>query len=98
MNTSHYNIILLSNNLNSTKTIAVHNKFISKKKTPLMKKYSKKNTLQSYFIQSKKHVYHTYSSNPVVLKDIHIYMYLFCGRPRRRPVDGADVNFFSSES
>ena len=65
-----------------------------KKKTPLTKKYSKKNPLELYFIQSKKHVHHTYSSNPVVLKDIHIYMYLFCGRPCRRPVDGADVNFF----
>ena len=29
-----------------------------------------------------------------MLKDIHIYMYLFCGRPCRRPVDGADVNVF----
>ena len=36
-----------------------------------------------------------YSSNPVVLKEIHIYMYLFCGRPCQMPVDGADVNFFS---
>ena len=45
-------------------------------------------------IDSKLYFDHNYSSNPVVLKDIHIYMYLFCGRPCRRPVDGADVNFF----
>ena len=66
-----------------------------KKKTPLTKKYLKKNPLELYFIQSKKHVHHTYSSNPVVLKDIHIYMYLFCGRPCRRPVDGGGRQFFS---
>jgi len=45
-------------------------------------------------IDSKLYFDHNYSSNPVVLKDIHIYMYLFCGRPCRRPVDGADVNFW----
>ena len=28
----------------------------------------------------------------------YIYMYLFCGRPCRRPVDGADVNFFKKAS
>ena len=44
-------------------------------------------------VDSKLYFDHNYSSNPVVLKDIHIYMYLFCGRPCRRPVDGADVNF-----
>ena len=68
-----------------------------KKKLHLPKIF-KKNPLELYFIQSKKHVHHTYSSNPVVLKDIHIYMYLFCGRPCRRPVDGADVNFFIYEN
>ena len=74
------------------KTIDTHH--ISQKKNSTYQKIFKKNPLESYFIQSKKHVHHTYSRNPVVLKDIHIHMYLFCGRPCRRPVDGADVNFF----
>ena len=47
-------------------------------------------------VDSKLYFDHNYSSNPVVLKDIHIYMYLFCGRPCRRPVGWTEVSVWST--
>ena len=58
--------------------------------------YTSKYTIffTNYKIKTVEYRYQTYSSNPVALKDMHIYMYLFCGRPPPKARDGGGRQFF----